>query len=282
MLACGITLLGPIDAAPASSMQVARGSSSASGPGQPLRYTVEVERGIGESSATVARQIEDRIADHRGWGAGFRRSFQRVSRGRHDVRIVLVSATTTQRMCLPMNVVRYWNCYRGGVVVLNHDRWLRPAPTYGPGRVPEYRTLMIMHELGHALGHGHAGCTAGRLAPPMMAQGKGLRGCLRNPWPEPKARRLASRCRVDATRIRNTRFVRVTGVAAHVGTPVVLRLQQRADAAWKSLRAVRTSSMSAAVWVVPTQARFVRVSMPGTASRRACSAVARVASGARS
>jgi hypothetical protein len=276
LLALTIMLAHPAAAFAGSGLRVAPGTSSPSGPGSPIRYTVEVERGVAESPAAVARQVEDRMADHRGWGAGHRRSFQRVSRGRHDVRIVLASASTTQRMCLPLDVVGYWNCYQRGIVVLNHDRWLRPAPTYGR-LVDEYRTLMVMHEFGHALGFGHAGCPAsGAWASPMMQQGKGLRGCRRNPWPSPQARRLRSSCSLTVKRIRDTRVVRLDAAARWVGTPVLLRAYERADGRWNARRAARTDSRSSRRWLVRTDARFLKLVMPGTTSRRACSVVAEV------
>lgn len=264
--------------AAAASFIVAPGSSGATGPGTPVRYTVEVERGIGESPAAAARQIEDRMADHRGWGAGHRRSFQRVPRGRHDVRIVIASASTTQRMCLPLNVVSYWSCYQRGVVVLNHDRWRTATPTYRP-YIGLYRSLLVMHEFGHALGFGHASCPRpGAPAPPMMQQSKSLGGCQRNPWPSPTASRLRSRCVLEVERIRDTRVVRASARVEWVGTPAVLRLLERGNGQWRGVRARRVDSGGRTSWLVRTDARFLRVVMPGTASRRACSDLAEVAS----
>lgn len=270
LMAAVVLVLAP---SASGAMRLAPGKSSPSGPTTPYRYTVEVERGLTTSPASVAREIEQRIADHRGWGANHRRSFQRVSRGRHHVRIILASATTTQRMCRPLNVRSYWNCYQGGKVILNYDRWQFATPVYA-GDLASYRSLMVMHELGHALGHGHAGCPrAGSFAPAMMQQSKGLHGCRRNPWPHPNARRLPSRCAIHAERITGTQFLRIDARVEWVGTQAIIKLYERRDGRWVARRATLTSSLGSTRWLVRSGARFFRAIYSGTESRRACSAV---------
>ena len=76
------------------------------------------------------------------------------------------------------------------VVVRIVARWVRGAAPY-VGDLSAYRTYMINHEDGHALGHQHAhACLPDGLAPAMMQQTLGLKStqgglCQANPWPYP-------------------------------------------------------------------------------------------------
>ena len=72
--------------------------------------------------------------------------------------------------------------------MINQTRWRHASPSWNrAGRpVREYRHMVVNHETGHWLGHGHLGCAGrGRPAPVMMQQSKGLAGCRHNPWPLP-------------------------------------------------------------------------------------------------
>ena len=79
-------------------------------------------------------------------------------------------------------------------MIINQERWKHASPAWNAahGALRDYRHMVVNHETGHWLGLGHAGCPgAGRPAPVMMQQSKGLAGCHFNPWPT--ARELASR-----------------------------------------------------------------------------------------
>lgn len=67
--------------------------------------------------------------------------------------------------------------------MVNLKRWLLATPVYAQD-VEAYRALIINHEVGHFLGHGHVTCPGpGQAAPVMMQQIKGMHGCRPNVWP---------------------------------------------------------------------------------------------------
>ena len=162
---------------------VVPGSSAVHGRGPLRRFTVEVESGLGEPPAAFARAVERVLFDERSWGGAGRLSFQRVSSGPVSFRVVLASPSLTDRLCRPLDTGGVLSCYMRGRAVLNALRWHTGAASYA-GDLAAYRVYMVNHEVGHALGHGHRyACGAGGLAPVMIQQTKGLRGCRRNPWP---------------------------------------------------------------------------------------------------
>ena len=106
------------------------------------------------------------------------------SRGASDFSLVLAEASWLPRFSSVCSV--QWSCRAGRFVVINQTRWKFASPSWnGAGKsLRDYRHLVVNHETGHWLGHGHLGCPGpGRLAPVMMQQSKGLFGCRHNPWP---------------------------------------------------------------------------------------------------
>ncbi|WP_345712036.1 DUF3152 domain-containing protein, partial [Kineococcus glutinatus] len=163
---------------------VVPGATPAPGPGPVTTVRVEVEEGVDVDPAAFAGFVMTTLNDPRGWGADGSVTFARTD-GPADVRLVLASPDTSQRLCAPLRTLGTLSCRNGDSVVLTNHRWTLAVPDYGEDRTA-YRQYVVSHEVGHALGHGHVPCPGpGRIAPTMMQQTKGLQGCLPNPWPNP-------------------------------------------------------------------------------------------------
>jgi uncharacterized protein DUF3152 len=163
----------------------ARASSPPSGHGTVRRYKVQVEGGIDLSPADAARETAAILADRRGWTADEHDAFQLVSSGHADFVIKIATPDTVDDICgaAGLETGGEVNCDVGPTVVVNLKRWMLGSPEFH-GPIQDYRALIINHEVGHRIGHGHEGCPGpGRPAPVMMQQIKGLHGCIANAWP---------------------------------------------------------------------------------------------------
>jgi hypothetical protein len=146
---------------------------------------VQVEQGIGISADSAADEIEGILADPRSWTADGHDGFQLVASGAYDFEVKIAGPATVDRICGAAGLHTHGevNCDVGDQVIVNLKRWEEGSPQF-PGPLHEYRALIINHEVGHRIGHGHEGCPGpGLPAPAMMQQIDGLHGCLPNAWP---------------------------------------------------------------------------------------------------
>ena len=157
--------------------------------GRAVRYTVEIEGGLGVDEAEVARTVSTILHDAKGWQRVDRVRFVNVSpaearAGAHvDIRVTLASPSLTDRLCAPMKTLSEVSCWNGERSVLNLRRWMLGADSHGDD-VERYRIYQVNHEVGHGLGHGHRSCPAkGKRAPVMVQQTLGLEGCMAWPYP---------------------------------------------------------------------------------------------------
>lgn len=180
----------PVPASGSGRFVTAPGGSVPVGRGRIYRYLVVVEDDAGVPPEEFATAVERTLAEPRGWTASKRWGFQRVSGGASDVTVYLATPATTDRLCAGVGVQTRGevSCRGGRTVVINLRRWLTGVPHYADA-LDDYRHMVVNHEMGHFLGHGHVRCgQAGTLAPVMQQQTFSLRGCLRNPYPFPDQR----------------------------------------------------------------------------------------------
>ncbi|MFD5082099.1 DUF3152 domain-containing protein [Kitasatospora sp. NPDC058201] len=164
---------------------VAQGSAAPVGKGTVRRYRVEVEDGIGIDPPAAAAQVQAILADKRGWTNDRRNGFQLVSGGAYDFTVKIASPATVDRICgaAGLDTRGEVNCNVGNQVLVNVKRWTIGSPQFS-GPIDEYRALIVNHEVGHRIGHGHETCPGqGKPAPAMMQQIYGLKGCVPNAWP---------------------------------------------------------------------------------------------------
>ncbi|MFJ3233829.1 DUF3152 domain-containing protein [Streptomyces sp. NPDC086787] len=164
----------------------AGGAKVGRGP-HPLRYVVQLEKGIDISPTQAANEIADILAAPRGWTENHDFAFQLVGEGQpHDIKVVIATPKTADALCwagIRQDTEGKYNCEIPGGVVVNLKRWVEGSPNFD-GPIHGYRALIINHEMGHFLGYTHMACPGpGLPAPVMMQQIKSLHGCVANAWP---------------------------------------------------------------------------------------------------
>ncbi|MFB7175700.1 DUF3152 domain-containing protein [Streptomyces sp. NPDC056254] len=173
------------------------GVAKGPGKGKVVRYRVDVEQGLGLDAQLFAEAVHRTLNDDRSWGHGGTKSFERVPGEEADFVITLASPGTTGVWCAKSGldtVVGNVSCDSAKTerVMINAFRWAQGSETYGPDQMFAYRQMLINHEVGHRLGHGHVNCrTPGALAPVMQQQTKSLNvdgiPCKANPWAFPES-----------------------------------------------------------------------------------------------
>ena len=157
-----------------------------SGPIRHFRLAMESDIDV-VSMTDFTAKVDETLGDPRSWIAGGKYRLQQVpASSSYEFTIYLVTSNTTRHMCAPLPTNGFTSCRQGSHVVLNLDRYMTSVSDYRSAQVPldTYRSYMINHEVGHALGHSHERCPAkGAPAPVMQQQTLGLHGCVANAWP---------------------------------------------------------------------------------------------------
>jgi hypothetical protein len=149
-----------------------------------VTYVIETRGKVKGALDSFKERTAEIYADRRGWSRAYVH-FKKVKSG-GAFSLVLSQAKYVPGFAPICD--RYWSCRVGRYVIINENRWRQGTPYFkdAGGTLREYRAMVVNHETGHWFGLGHASCGgAGKPAPVMMQQSKGLYGCKPNPWPLP-------------------------------------------------------------------------------------------------
>ncbi len=171
------------------------GLQKAPGKGRVVRYRIDIEKGLGLDQALFTETVFKTLNDPRSWAGQGAMTFERISSGDPEFVLTLASPGTTGVWCRKSGLdttIDNVSCDSASTdrVMINAFRWAQGSETFGPKAMRAYRQMLINHEVGHRLGHGHVICgTPGALAPVMQQQTKSLDidgiKCRPNPWVYP-------------------------------------------------------------------------------------------------
>lgn len=142
-------------------------------------------RGVLQADIGEFRQLaNETLNDRRGW-TRLGVTFTEVPSGGMFT-LVLSEASQVPSFAAPGGCSADYSCRVGRYVIINQNPWLHATPSWNGagGSLRDYRHMVINHETGHWLGHGHETvCGADGRAQVMQQQSINLRGCSFNPWP---------------------------------------------------------------------------------------------------
>jgi uncharacterized protein DUF3152 len=172
-----------VDVAGTGVFVVVPGQAKAPGRGTVRTVRVEVEQGVPVEPVSFAAFVMTTLNDPRSWGHGGTMTFARTS-GPAQIVVRLASPETSAAECRPLVTGGRLSCSEGQYAILTSYRWFFGEIEFES--LNQYRRYVVNHEVGHVLGHGHLHCPgAGRLAPVMQQQTKGVAPCEPNAWPFP-------------------------------------------------------------------------------------------------
>ena len=102
-----------------------------------------------------------------------------------DFRVVLALPASVDAACAEVGLETQGrqSCWDGERTMLNSWRWEHGATDFGD-QLETYRTYLVNHEVGHALGRRHVDCDEpGARAPVMMQQTVSVGDCRPWGWP---------------------------------------------------------------------------------------------------
>lgn len=162
----------------------AQGGQAQQSGAREVTYQIATRGTLSASVDEFATQVNQTLNSSEGWAKlGLR--FVRVQNG-GQFTIWLSQASQVPTFSSGCDAVV--SCRVGNNVVINEDRWLGGSAAWNGagGSLQDYRRMVVNHETGHWLGHGHEYCAgAGQPAHVMQQQTLDMQGCTPNPWPLP-------------------------------------------------------------------------------------------------
>lgn len=146
-----------------------------------VTYDVSTRGTVSSGFAEFKLLANQTLNDPRGWARMNVRFVEVAAGGQFSLQL----ASPAEVGAVPGCGAEY-SCRSGRYVLINKERWDTATPSWNNagGSLRDYRHMVVNHEVGHWLGHGHRNCPgAGQSAAVMQQQSIDLQGCSFNPWP---------------------------------------------------------------------------------------------------
>lgn len=148
-----------------------------------VQYHVETRGNVTADVDEFKSVLAATLNDSRGWSRlGVR--FVEVPAGGELTAVLSESSQMTTFSETGCDI--FVSCTVGDYIIINQDRWLGGSKAWNAtgSSLDDYRRMVINHETGHWLGHGHLACRGeGQPAGVMQQQTINMQGCEPNPWP---------------------------------------------------------------------------------------------------
>ena len=147
-----------------------------------VTYDISYRGEIQADKTEFANLVRETLGSPYGWArAGV--IFSEVNSGGR-LHIVLASGDQV-KAAAPGGCSDTLSCTVKPYVLINDTRWRLATDSYNNAglSLKKYRQMVINHEVGHFLGHNHLTNCVNGVAPVMLQQSTGLRGCTANEWP---------------------------------------------------------------------------------------------------
>ena len=161
----------------------AQGGQAQSNNAREVTYVVATKGNVTASFDEFATQVNQTLNSPEGWSRlGIR--FVRVESGGQFT--VWLSEASQVPSFSPSGCDAIVSCMVGNNVIINETRWVNGSDAWNAagGSLRNYRHMVVNHETGHWLGHGHEYCSGpGQPASVMQQQTIDMQGCAPNAWP---------------------------------------------------------------------------------------------------